>query len=126
MVIVSAVDFLQVKCRLSILCTNPYLRNNLYEKNDTANVIAAVIFNVIFTKYKLVSSISHIYILLKGRNLALRLDIYIDMQISSTSQRKQTLTQNILILFKKFGKVQRETRNQFLEKICSASLSSIK
>ena len=43
MAIVSAVDFLQVKCRLSILCTNPYLRINLYEKNDTANVIAAVI-----------------------------------------------------------------------------------
>lgn len=30
------------------------------------------------------------------------------------------------MLLKKFGKVQRETRNQFLDNICTVSLSSIK
>ena len=47
---------------MQIKCTLPYLRNNFHEKNHAANVIAAVIFNVIFTKYKFFSSVSHIFI----------------------------------------------------------------
>lgn len=49
---------MQIKCTLY----KPIPKKQFLRKNHPANIIAAVIFNVIFTKYKFVSSVSHIFI----------------------------------------------------------------